>query len=63
MDNYYFFFDRSAVDSLWSLSWQEFLRLYGSSRWAKGARLLPHLFTPYLDLAQFPSVLADEVCF
>jgi hypothetical protein len=37
MDNYYFFFDRSAVDSLWSLSWQEFLRLYGSSRWAKGA--------------------------
>ncbi len=37
MDNYYFFFDRSVVDSLWNLSWQEFLRLYGASRWAKGA--------------------------
>jgi hypothetical protein len=37
MDNYYSFFDRSAVDSLRSLSWQEFLRLYGTSRWAKGA--------------------------
>lgn len=35
MDNYYFFFDRSAVDSLWSLSWREFLHLYGTSRWAK----------------------------
>jgi len=37
MDNYYCFLDRSAVDSLWSLSWQDFLRLYGTSRWAKGA--------------------------
>jgi hypothetical protein len=36
MDDYYFFFDRSKIDSLWSLSWQEFLRLYGRSGWAKG---------------------------
>ena len=36
MDAYYYFFDRSAVDSLWKLSWREFLRLHGKSRWAKG---------------------------
>lgn len=36
MDDYYFFFDRSAVDSLWNLPWREFLRLHGSSPWAKG---------------------------
>ena len=36
MDDYYFFFDRSAVDSLWNLSWQKFLRLHGASQWARG---------------------------
>ena len=36
MDTYYYFFDRSAVDPLWNLSWQDFLRLHGKSRWAKG---------------------------
>jgi hypothetical protein len=36
MDDYYYFFDRSTVDSLWKLSWHEFLRLHGKSRWAKG---------------------------
>lgn len=36
METYYCFFDRSAVDSLWKLSWREFLRLHGKSRWAKG---------------------------
>jgi hypothetical protein len=35
MDDYYYFFDRSAVDSLWKMSWQEFLRLHGDSDWAK----------------------------
>jgi hypothetical protein len=35
MDDYYFFFDRLAVDSLWNLSWQKFLRLHGKSQWAK----------------------------
>jgi hypothetical protein len=36
MDNYYYFFDRSAADPLWKLSWPDFLRLHGKSRWAKG---------------------------
>jgi hypothetical protein len=36
MENYYYFFDRSAVDYVWNLSWREFLRLHGTSRWAKG---------------------------
>jgi hypothetical protein len=35
MDNYYYFFDRSAVDPLWKLFWPDFLRLHGKSRWAK----------------------------
>jgi hypothetical protein len=35
MDDYYYFFDRSAVDSLWKMSWKEFLRLHGNSDWAK----------------------------
>jgi hypothetical protein len=26
----------AAVDSLWGLSWHQFLRLYGTSRWARG---------------------------
>jgi hypothetical protein len=38
MDTYYCCFDRSAVDYLWKLSWQEFLGLHGTSRWAKGPR-------------------------
>ncbi len=36
MDDDYYFFDRSAVDYLWKISWQEFLRLHGKSQWAKG---------------------------
>jgi hypothetical protein len=36
MGTHYYFFDRSAVDPLWNLSWQDFLRLHGKSRWAKG---------------------------
>jgi hypothetical protein len=36
MDAYYYFFDRSPVDPLWKLSWQDFLRLHGKSRWAMG---------------------------
>lgn len=36
MDDYYYFFDRSAVDPVWKMTWQEFLRLHGKSRWAKG---------------------------
>src|SRR6516162_4386973 len=36
MDGYYYFFDRSAVDSLWRLSWHEFLRVRGPSRWTAG---------------------------
>jgi len=39
MDDYYCFFDRSAIDPLWNLSWQNFLRLHGRSRWAKGPDL------------------------
>jgi hypothetical protein len=35
MDHTYFFFDRSAADSLWSLTWREYLRRFGHSRWAK----------------------------
>jgi hypothetical protein len=33
MDHYYEFFDRSAFDPIWNLSWVQFLRRYGSS-WA-----------------------------
>jgi hypothetical protein len=38
METYYYFFDRSAMNSLWKMSWQEFLRLHGTSQWAKGPR-------------------------
>jgi hypothetical protein len=32
IDVYYCFFDRSAVDPLWKMSWQDFLRRYGKNR-------------------------------
>jgi hypothetical protein len=39
IDNYYCFFDRSAVDPLWKMSWQDFLRLYGKNRRGKGSKV------------------------
>ena len=38
METYYCFFDRSAVDPLWGMSWQDFLRLYGKHRGGKRSR-------------------------
>jgi hypothetical protein len=35
LKTYYCFFDRSAVDPLWRMSWQEFLRFLGNGRRAK----------------------------
>jgi hypothetical protein len=38
METYYCFFDRSAVDPLWKMSWEVFLRLYGKHRRGKRSR-------------------------
>ncbi len=34
MEHSYLFLDRETVDPLWKLSWKEFLRKWGKSRWA-----------------------------
>jgi hypothetical protein len=38
METYYCFFDRSAVDPIWRMSWQDFLRLYSKHHRGKGSR-------------------------